>query len=781
MNIEFMKNPKFFGARAPRTEDQRLLTGGGRYVDDIPCPDCLHAAFLRSPYAHARIRKIDLSGCMEAGAVTACQNADMGPAGADFPIQMPHPALRGTNWAPLAKEKTRFYGEPVAVVVAPTRAEAEDALDAAVVEYEVLPAACHPVDALKPDAPLVQDELGDNLAAHLETRIGDPDEALASAPHVEEFELRTQRGAAGAMECRAILAQYDSQFDRLRVYISSQTPHPTRQRIAAILGRPEETVEVISPDVGGGFGPKGSFYPEDLVIPWLAVKMEHPVRWTGDRMEFIQATIQEREGIHKVTVGFDDDGRILAMKVHTTLDTGAYAIYGPLNSLNVLSHSVGLYKLRNYEGILDQVYTHRVPCGPVRGASRPQGAFIIERAMDRIAGALGLDGAEVRFRNFIQPEDMPYVVGLPTWAGPMTYESGNYPELLKITLEKAGYDSLRKQERRRPDGKLLGIGVACNIEMTGGGPFEGARMHVEPNGTVVVATGSTPQGQGHVSTFAQVAADAMGVSPEAVRVITGDTNHITYGIGTFGSRSTVNASNAIVMAAQTIRQKAFALAAAKLEADEKDLTIGEGKIFVKGAPDRSVTLGEIAGYSVMGAGGPPLPKGTQPGLDAEEYFKPDVPAYAYGAHVAVVEVDPDTGFVKLLNYVAGHDCGRMVNPMMVDGQVQGGVAHGIGDALIEELAFDENGTPQASTFLDYLLPLSTDIPPIETVHLESPCPTNPLGLKGCGEGGTIGALPAVASAIEDALKPLGVTVNDSLLPPSRVHAIIQEADGKESA
>ncbi|MFQ5914663.1 MAG: molybdopterin cofactor-binding domain-containing protein [Nitrospinota bacterium] len=781
MNFELPMIPRFFGARVPRTEDKRLLTGGGRYVDDIPCPDVLHAAFLRSPYAHARIVSVDLSGCAGAGAIASFHAEDLGPVSKPFPIQLPNPAIRGHSWAALAKDKVRFYGEPVAVVVAASRAEAEDALEAARVEYEVLPAASHPVQALEPGAPLVQDELGDNLAAHLEGKIGDVDQALSGAAHVETFEPRIQRGAAGAMECRAILAQYEGQFDRLRIYASTQAPHTFRQRVAMLLGRPEDSVEVIAPDVGGGFGPKGSFYPENLVVPWLAVRLGRSVKWTEDRLEFIQAGIQEREGVHEVTVGFDDEGKILALKIRSVVDTGAYPVYGVLTQMNMITHAPCLYKLRHYSMEMDVVYTNRVPCGPVRGAGRPQGTFLIERTMDRIAYALGLDGAQVRFRNLVQPEEMPYVVGLPTWGGPMTYDSGDYPELLRRTLEKADYDSLRNQERRTEGGRLIGVGVACNIEMTGSGPFEGARIRVEPSGKVAVATGASPQGQGHVTTFTQVAADAMSVSPEDVKVITGDTTHISYGIGTFGSRSAVNATSAILLAARSIREKALSLAAERLEAGREDLTMEEGKVFVKGAPERSIGLGELARFSMVGAPGKSLPPGTKPGLESEEYFRPPAPAFAYGAHVAVVEVDPETGFVKVLRYVAGHDCGKIINPLLVDGQVHGGVAHGIGDALIEELAFDENGTPLASTFLDYLLPLSTDIPPMETVHLESPCPNNPAGVKGAGEGGTIGSIAAVVSAIEDALKPLGIRIQESPVTPARLHALIQEQSQRAGA
>ncbi|MFQ5914806.1 MAG: molybdopterin cofactor-binding domain-containing protein [Nitrospinota bacterium] len=780
MSWDFPLNPRFFGARVPRVEDKRLLTGGGRYVDDIPCPGALHAAFLRSPYAHARIAHIDLSGCIAAGAVAAFEAEDLGTAAQPFPIAPPHPAIRGRNWAALARGKVRFVGEPVAVVVAATRAEAEDALEAARVDYEVLAAVSHPARALETGAPCVHDDLGDNRTARVQVKIGDAEEALSQAPRVENFQIRIKRGAGGSMECRAILAQYDRGFGRLKVYSSTQVPHLLRQRLAPLLGRSEDSIEVSAPDVGGGFGPKAIIYPEDAVVPWLAIKLGRPVKWIEDRLENLQAGVQEREQIHEVSVGFDDEGRILAVKLRSVIDTGAYPVYGLVNPMLTLLHVPGLYRLRHYSSELDVVYTNRVPCAPVRGAGRPEGTFLIERTMDHIARAVDLDRAEVRFRNFVQPDEFPYEVGLPGRSGVMTYDSGDYPELLGRTLEKAGYDSLRRQGGRWKDGKLIGVGVACNIEETSVGPFEGAMIRVEPNGKVIVATGASPQGQGHETTFAQVAADALGVSPEDVRVVTGDTNHIAYGVGTVASRSAAIASSAILLAAETIREKALSLAAEKLEVGWEDLEMGEGKVFVKGSPERSATLGELARFSLASLAAA-LPAGVKPGLQAEEYFSPSRPAYSSGAHVAVVEVDPETGFVKLLRYVAGHDCGRVINPLLVDGQIHGGVAHGVGDVFIEEVAFDENGQPLASTFLDYLLPLATDVPPIETVHLETPCPHNPAGVKGAGECGTIAAIAAVVSAIEDALTPLGVRIQESPVGPARLHTLIRHQARKERA
>lgn len=767
-----------------RKEDQRLLTGRGRYLDDLPCPAALHAAFLRSPYAHARIVDLDLGGCRGAGAVDAYKAEDLGDLWQPFPTPVPHPDLRGHNWVPLARAKVKFVGEPVAVAVAESRAAAEDALEAIRAEYEILPVAHHPSQALEPGAPLVHDELDDNLAIRLEANIGDADKALAEAPRVESLRLEIQRGGGGSMECRGVLAQYDPLYDKLVVHSSTQIPHFVRQKLAFLLRRTPESIDVIATDVGGGFGPKATVYPEEFMIPWLAMKLEQPVKWTEDRMEYIQTGVQEREQIHQVTVGFDDEGRILALKDEAVVDLGAYPAWGIVTPILTLMAIPGPYKIKHFSGEMNVAYTHRVAVAPVRGAGRPQATFVIERTVDHIARMLGLDRAEVRLRNFVQPDEFPYEVGLPTREGVMTYDSGNYPELFRKVLDKAGYESLAKKNPRDAGASsktLTGIGLSFNVEETGAGPFEGARIRVESDGRVIVSTGACSQGQGHETIFSQVAADALGISPDDVTVIAGDTRQITYGIGTLASRSSVTACSAIVQAAHTLQEKALALGAEYFEAGREDLELGEGRVFVKGSPDRSVGLGELASFSLGASPGIILPPGMKPGLEAEEYFAPEKAAYSAGAHVAVVEVDPDTGFVRILRYVAGHDCGKVINPLLIDGQIRGGVVHGIGDTFIEEVAFDENGQPLASSFLDYLLPLATDAPEVETVHLETPCPHNLVGVKGAGESGTIAALAAVISAVEDALQPLGIQIHESPVTPARLHALIRGAVDRSSA
>ena len=770
--------PPWFGSRMERKEDRRFLTGRGRYVDDIPCPGVLHAAFLRSPYAHARIIDLDLSGCQAAGAVAAYKAEDLGALWRPFPTPVSHPDLRGRNWVPLAKDKVKFVGEPVAVAVAESRAAAEDALDAVQARYEVLPAASHPVRALEPGAPLVHDELGDNLAIHLEAKIGDVEKALADSPHVENLLLNIQRGGGGSMECRGVLAQYDPLYDKLLLHSSTQIPHFVRQTLSVLLQRPEEFIDVVATDVGGGFGPKATVYPEEFVVPWLAIRLERSVKWTEDRLEYIQTSIQEREQRHDVTVGFDGEGRILALKVKAVVDLGAYPAWGIVVPILTLMSIPGPYKIKHFLGEMDVAYTHRVAVAPVRGAGRPQATFVIERTMDHLARKLGLDRTEVRFRNFVQPEEFPYVVGLPTREGVMTYDSGDYPELLRRVLTQADYAALKNKKNYSAKGegrseKLLGVGISFNIEETGAGPFEGARIRVEPDGRVVVSTGACSQGQGHETIFSQVAADALDVSPENITIVEGDTRHISYGIGTLASRSSVTVSSAIVLAAGALREKAIALAREYFEAGGDDLDMREGRVFVKAAPDRSVTLGELAVFSLGASPGIILPPGMKPGLEAEEYFAPEKAAYSAGAHVAVVEVDPETGFVKVLRYVAGHDCGKVINPLLVEGQIRGGVVHGVGDVLIEEVAFDDNGQPLASTFLDYLLPLASDVPAIETLYMETPCPDNLVGVKGAGESGTIAAVAAIVSAVEDALAPLGIEIRESPVTPARLNELIR--------
>ena len=778
MSSEFRLNTKWIGAAVPRKEDHRLLTGGGRYVDDLPCPEALHGAFLRSPYAHARIESIDVSGALERGAVAAFTAEDMGEACREFPQPVPNPALRPRNILPLARGFTRYVGEPVVFVLAGDRAAAEDALDGVRVSYEVLPATAHPVDALKAGAPLVHADLGDNRAARLEVRFGDAEGELARAPRRETLRLTLRRAGGEAMETRGLLAYHDAAFDRLTVYSSTQVPHQVRRNIAIVLGRPKHSVDVIAPDVGGGFGPKAFSYPEDFVVPWAAMRAGRPVKWIEDWIEHIQTTYQEREQVHEVEVGYDEEGRILALRDRGVFDTGAYVPWGVVVPYMSISTIPGPYRIRHFDAAIEVVYTHRVPIAPVRGAGRPQSAFIMERVIERVADRLGLDSVAVRRKNLIQPEEFPYEIGILARDGtPMTYDSGDYPALMNMALEAAAYEDFRNGKRLPGEagdpekGRYVGMGVSFNIEGTGFGPYEGAIVRVDDSGEVVLYTGATPSGQGHETILGQVLADTLNLDPRNIKVVTGDTRHIPYGFGSFASRIAVLASNSVAVAGEAMRKKVFEFASASLECAAEDLEISDGKVAVKGSPERSMTLGEVARVA---AGTPGMMMGGQsPGLEVQEYNTPSAPATSSGCHVCVVEVDTETGYVRLLRYVVAHDCGRILNPTILTGQVRGAIVHGIGETIIEEVAFDENAAPLASTFLDYLLPLSTDIPDIEVHHMETPSPFNRLGVKGAGESGTIAAPAAVVAAIEDALKPLGVEINETPLTPYQIWKILE--------
>ncbi|MFQ5912700.1 MAG: molybdopterin cofactor-binding domain-containing protein [Nitrospinota bacterium] len=777
MSSELRLNPRWFGASVPRTEDGRLLTGGGRYVDDLPCPNALHAAFLRSPYAHARIESVDTSGALDLGAVAAFTAEDLGPACKEFPQAVPNPALRPRNVLPLARGVARYVGEPIAIALAESRAAAEDALEGIQISYEVRPAVAHPVDALGKGAPLVHEDLQDNRAARLEVRFGDVEKALARAARRETLRLTLQRAGGEAMETRGLLAFYDSAFDQLTVYSSTQVPHQVRRNIAYVLDRAEHSVDVIAPDVGGGFGAKAFSYAEDFVIPWAAMHAGRPVKWIEDRIEHIQTTYQEREQVHEVEVGFDDEGHLLAIRDRGVFDTGAYVPWGVVVPYLTITNIPGPYRIQNFDAILDVAYTHRVPITPIRGAGRPQSAFIMERIIERVATRLGLDPAEVRRRNLVQPDEFPYEVGIRARDGTMmTYDSGDYPGLLEMALEAAGYEDFREGKRQPGEqgdpqkGRYVGVGMSFNIEGTGFGPYEGAVVRVDPSGKVVLYTGATPTGQGHETVLAQVLGSTLNLAPQRIKVVTGDTRHIPYGMGTFASRIAVMASNSVAVAGESLKRKIFERAASHLECSVEDLELSDGTAFVRGAPDRAVTLGELA----KKAAGVPgiMMKGEIPGLEVREYSTLSHPATASGCHVCIVEADVHTGFVKVLRYVVAHDCGRILNPTILTGQVRGAVVHGIGETLIEEVVFDENATPLASSFLDYLLPLSTDVPDIEVLHLETPSPFNALGVKGAGESGTIAAPAAVAAAIEDALKPLGILINETPLTPYRLWQIM---------
>jgi len=765
-----------FGQRIKRREDPRLLTGKGRYVADLQVPATVHAAILRSPHAHARIAAVDVAAAREApGVVFAASGRDLGPFGQPIPLLVPAPMLRPAMPCPLAVDRARFVGEAVAVVVADDRYRAEDALDRIRVEYEPLPPVVDPAKALAPGAPVLHEALGDNLAARWSVRSADVDAALATADHVLRERFVIVRGTAAFLETRGLHAVPDA-AGKLTLWAASQTPHLVHEGLVQALGLPPHRVRVVAPDVGGGFGPKGVPYPEDYLVSWLALHLGRPVKWIEDRREDFLATVQEREQIHEVEFGFRGDGTLVALRDRVLADNGAYALYGIVTPFLTTTGIMGQYKVPAFEVEMTVVYTNKVPVAPVRGAGRPQSAYVMDRLMDMAARALGMDPAEIRFRNLIQKDEFPYQTGFPFPGGVIqTFDSGDYPTCLRKALEMADYPALRKrQAEERARGRYLGIGIGGAVESTGIGPFEGASVQVDRTGGVLLMTGSGPQGQGHETSLAQVCADTLGVPLEKISFAAADTEAVPFGIGTIASRMATVAAPAVLAAAGKVRDKALTLAAGMLEARPDDLTIEEGKIFVKGAPGKSVTLAEVAtlaaGHIAM-----PMPGGISPGLEATEYFNVKGTPFASSTNVAVVEVDPETGGVKVLRYVIVHDCGRVINPLIVDGQIHGGVVHGLGNTLYEDVLCDPAGQPLAASFMDYLIPTAAECPPIEVGHVESPTPHNPLGIKGCGESGTISACGTLAAAVEDALAPFGVRIRDLPLNPERLRLLVAAA------
>ncbi len=771
---------RYFGERIRRTEDPRLLTGGGMFVDDIRLPALLHAAFLRSPHAHARILRLSTSQAAQAaGVIAVFTRADLPASLAEpLPKLIPHPALvhHKTQYA-LAPEKVRHVGEPIALVIAENRYLAEDALDLIEVEYEPLPAVVDLEAAAQTDSPLVHEDMGTNVCAHHTQRVGNVDEAIAQAAHVFTERFVIDRGTAAPMECRGVVAQWDGRMRQLTVWDTTQAPIRIRNYLSQLLTLPQNDVRVIAPDIGGGFGPKIMMcYPEEVLIPWVAMRLGRPVKWIEDRRENFAAMNQEREQIHEATIAVDAEGRILGVKTVFLYDSGAYIPYGIIVPIVASTTLVGPYRIRNYHCEFKAVFTNKTIVSPYRGAGRPHGVFVMERLMDRVARELGLDRAEVRRRNFIQPREFPYDTGLIYQDNaPLVYDSGNYPAVLERALDLIGYAGWPEQrERYRAEGRHVGLGVACYVEGSGIGPYEGCRVTVEPSGKVYAATSVGTQGQGHYTAFAQIVADALSVPVEDVIVTTGDSGAFGWGTGTFASRAGVVAGNAVHLAAQAVREKTFKVAASLLEAHVEDLALSDGRVFVKGSPNRSIPLGEVAVAANPLRG--TIPAGwEQPGLEASRFFAPPRGTFPAGVHAALVEVDVRTGMVTFLRYVVVHDCGRVINPLILEGQIRGGVAQGIGNCFYEKLVYDESGQLLTQTFMDYLLPTATDVPDIEIAHLETPSPNNPLGVKGAGEAGVIPVPALFAQALDDALAEFGLFIHEMPLSPNRLRELLRGA------
>ncbi len=777
----------FIGRSVKPDKSSRFITGNGMYVSDIRLPNMLHAALLRSMHAHARIRAVDVKEALRLdGVVGVWTGREIEGRISPFPesfeihparwLEGVKPVLQGPRPTALAQEKVHYVGEPVAIIVAEDRPKAEDAIDAIVVEYEGLPVVVDPEESLQPRATLVHEGSNNNVVFSFRIEKGNVDGALGAAPYTLRERFRHHRYCAAPLEGRGVVAWVEPKTNILTVWSSTQMPHLVRRQIAAQLSLPEETVRVIAPDIGGGFGPKVFVYPEEILVPFLALQLGCPVKWIEDRTEHFISTAHGRDQLHDVECAFDEEGHILAFRDRFLLDNGAYNPMGLTDAYNTAAHLQGPYKVPALSISGTCVSTNKVPNAPYRGAGRPEAVFVMERCIDSIAARLRLDPAEVRRRNFVQPDEMPYHAGILYRDGePIRYDSGNYPETLTRALEAAGYDELRRrQQGLRQRGRYLGVGIGCYVEGTGVGSFEGARVRIDASGQLIIATGATGHGQGHETVFAQIAADLWGVTPDKVSLVEGDTASIPFGCGTFGSRSTVNVGSAIYGASARLKEKVVRLAAHILEANPDDLELGDGKVFIRGLPQRALSFSELARAAVPGWASK-LPAGLEPGLEATFYFVPPTVTWANAAHVAVIEVEIDTGIIKLLDYVVSHDAGKLINPLLVDGQIHGGVAQGIGAALYEEIAYDQNGQLLSGSFVNYLLPGAMEVPNIKTVHLESPSPLNPLGVKGLGEGGAIAPPAAIANALADALLPFTVRVNEIPLSPNRVMELVAGA------
>ena len=760
---------RLFGARVRRREDARLVTGRGRYVGDVALPGMLHAAIVRSPHAHARIVDVDAEAARRcAGVVHVLVPADVA-ALERLPLLVPHPSLQTPACAEiLPQEIVSYPGQAVAVVVAETAAQAEDARDALRIDYELLPAVTSMEAALRSEGPRVHP--GGNIAARYTQRVGDVAGALRGADVVLRERFTLHRGAGMALETRGIAARWDGELGQMTVWSTTQSPQILRRFLARYLDLPEHAVRVVTQDIGGGFGPKGIVYSEDILIPFLARRLDRPVRFLESRHEHLLAATQERDQTHEVELGLTREGRIVALRDAFVHDCGAFVSWGIIVPLITSVSVPGPYRVANYDVTLTAVYTNRVPVTPVRGAGRPQAVFVMERMLDLAAERLGIDRLTIRERNLIQPDQFPYDVGIVSRDNsPRRYDSGNYPECLRRVAAAVGWEGFAAERARAcAEGRAIGIGLALFVEDTGLGPYEGIRIRVDQRGQVFVFSGTSSQGQAHETTLAQVVADGLSVPLDQITVVPGDTDGIPHGVGTFASRVAVLAGSSAAHAAAEVRKKALAIAAAQLEVAPEDLVLDDGHFAVRGVPGRSLSLAAVSAIASAPRPGYALPGGMDPGLEASGYVHVPQSTYSSGAHAAIVEVDRETGAVRILRYVAVDDCGVMINPMVVEGQVHGGIAHGIGNALLEEIVYDGAGQLVTGTLMDYALPRVSDVPSLEVHHVVTPSPLNPLGVKGAGEGGTLPAPAAIANAVVDALRPRAVEITEMPLTRERL-------------
>lgn len=773
----------FIGSPVLRNEDRVLLTGKAMFTGDVNLPGMLHVAFLRADFAHAKLGEIDTSAIEGMDGVVAVYTADdLGDYWQHGPLLVSPPPIKRLEFnartqVPLAKDKVRHVGEPIAVVVATSRYIAEDAVAEMWADLEPLDAVVDLEAAVAEGSPLVHDDVPGNCNAHVIQEKGD-----FAAIGEEGVALRLKkrfvydRGVAAAMENRGVVAHWDDKAQRMTIWDSTQAPIPIRNGLAAMLGLDEAQVQVIAPFVGGGFGPKiMMYYPEEMLIPWISMKLGRPIKWIEDRLENFYCTTQERGQVHECEAVFDADGKILGVHDVFLHDTGAYSPYGLTVPINSQCTLVGPYNIPNYYSEFRSVFTNKIYVTPYRGAGRQHGVFVMERMLDFAAKELGLDPFEIRRRNYIPPEAFPNVGHEIIYQDfvELVYDSGNYLPALEKAEKLLDYKRFKEetQPAARAEGKLLGIGVVSYVEGTGIGPYEGCRVRIEPSGQVQAATGIGTQGQGHYTLLAQIVADQVGCKVEDVKVVTGDTREFNWGCGTFASRGAVVVGNACHAAASRVREKILALGAHELGVSEDRLELGGGFCRVKGEPDRKLSLGEMAAMAnpMRGAVKP----GTEPGLEATDYYGPERGATASGVHGIVIEVDPVTYRIDIHKYCVVHDCGKILNPMIVEGQIVGGMAQGIGNAYYEQLHYSEDGQLLNASFMDFLLPTAEDMPrEILTDHIETPNPKSVFGAKGAGEAGCIPTGALWVQAIEDALADAGLEITEIPLSPNRLFELL---------
>ncbi|HKB24417.1 MAG TPA: xanthine dehydrogenase family protein molybdopterin-binding subunit [Methylomirabilota bacterium] len=780
---------RLFGKSIKRREDPRFITGRGTYVDDVKLPGMTYAAFVRSPHAHAKIKAIDSARATKVPGVLAVYTGQDVRVGG-LPCGWMLPGIKVPTRPALAQGKTRYVGEPVAIVIGETAYAAKDGAEAVKVTYEALPGVSDGKKAHQKGAPQLFDEIPSNECFYW--TIGDKaatEAAFKSAATVVSQPLLNQRLIPNAMEPRACLASYSTATDELTLWVTSQNPHVHRLLMAAfVLTIPETKMRVIAPDVGGGFGSKIFVYNEEVVVSWAARALKRPLKWTAERRESFLNDAHGRDHVTEAEMAFDRDGKVTGLRVKTHANLGAYLstfaplipsfLYGPLLS--------GVYKIPAIFCEVWGMLTNTAPVDAYRGAGRPEATYLLERLMDRAARQLKLDPVELRRKNFIPAftDGTPYQTPVA-----FAYDSGNYEPALRRALELVGYEQTRKEQAAgRRSGKYIGIGVSTYIEACGPAPsavagslgagaglWESGQVRVDPTGTVTVFTGSHSHGQGHETTFAQIVADELGIPMEQVEVVHGDTGRIPFGMGTYGSRSACVGGSAIVKCLDKIKEKGRKIAAHLLEAGEQDLVFQGGAWSVKGSPDKKKAWGEVALMAYLAHN---IPQGMEPGLEATSFYDPVNFTFPFGTHIAVVEVDPETGAVKILKYVAVDDVGRVINPMIVDGMVHGGIAQGIGQALWEHGVYADDGQLVTATMMDYAMPKADALPSYVTDRTVTPSPINPLGVKGAGETGTIASTPAIANAVMDAIEPFGVRHLDMPLTPGKIWKAVAAAKKK---